>query len=99
MVDLTCVSCGHEGPHELVMAGRLFQSSRCLACGYVLRHEQRDLMSAYVWDLEHRLLTKPRRMLLRAIREPVTFARQFPAAVLHQPKKLLGEVRTLFRNR
>jgi hypothetical protein len=99
IVELTCVACGVEGPHHLVMAGRLLQSTHCLNCGHELRHEQRDLMSAYLWDLEHRLLTKPRRMALRALREPLTFARQLPGAVTHQPAKLLRELRALFYGR
>ena len=53
--ELTCVACGQECEHELVVVGRLLQSTRCSACGHVVRHEQRDLMSAYLRDLEHRL--------------------------------------------
>jgi hypothetical protein len=94
---LTCVSCGQECEHELVIVGRLLHSTRCSACGHVVRHEQRDLMSAYLRDLEHRLLTKPQRLLRRASREPVTFLAGLPGAVIRQPGKLLGELRTLLR--
>jgi hypothetical protein len=99
VVELTCVACRQEGPHELVMVGRLLQSTRCLACGHVVRHEQRDLMAAYLRDLEHRLLTKPQRMARRAVREPLTFARELPGALLRQPAKFLGEVSALLRGR
>lgn len=27
-VTLTCVACGQDGPHELVMVGRLLHSTR-----------------------------------------------------------------------
>jgi hypothetical protein len=94
---LTCVACGEETEHELVVVGRLLHSTRCLACGHVVRHEQRDLMSAYLRDLEHRLLTKPVRMARRAVREPVTFLSELPGALVRQPGKLLSEVRTLLR--
>jgi hypothetical protein len=95
--ELTCVTCGQECPHELVMVGRLLHSTRCSACGHVVRHEQRDLMSAYRRDLEHRVLTKPQRMVLRALREPRAFVVSLPLALARQPAKLVGEIRTLLR--
>ncbi len=94
---LTCVSCGQEAPHELVLVGRLLHSTRCTACGHEVRHEQRDLMATYLRDLEHRLLTKPQRLVRRALSEPVTFLRTLPGAVLRQPAKLLDELRTVTR--
>ncbi|HEX2806694.1 MAG TPA: hypothetical protein VHN80_11045 [Kineosporiaceae bacterium] len=94
---LTCVACGQECPHELVLVGRLLHSTRCSACGHVVRHEQRDLMSAYLRDLEHRVLTKPQRMVRRALSEPRTFVTTLPLALARQPGKLLGELRTLLR--
>ena len=97
--DLTCVACGRECAHELVVVGRLLHSTRCSECGHVVRHEQRDLMSAYLRDLEHRLLTKPQRLVRRALHEPVTFLVGLPGAVLRQPGKLLEELRTVLRPR
>ena len=97
MTELTCVACGQECPHELVMVGRLLHSTRCSACGHVVRHEQRDLMSSYLRDLEHRVLTKPQRMMLRAMREPGSFLLELPLALARQPAKLLDEIRTLLR--
>jgi hypothetical protein len=94
---LTCVACGQECPHELVIVGRLLHSTRCSACGHVVRHEQRDLMSAYLRDLEHRLLTKPQRMVRRALAEPVGFLASLPSALARQPAKLLDELRTILR--
>jgi NMD protein affecting ribosome stability and mRNA decay len=97
--DLTCVRCGVEGEHDLVVVGRLLHSTRCHACGHVVRHEQRDLMSAYLRDLEHRLVTKPQRMARRAVHEPVSFLLGLPGAVLRQPAKLVDEIRTVLRGR
>ena len=94
---LTCVACGQEVPHELVIVGRLLQSTRCSACGHVVRHEQRDLMSAYLRDLEHRLLTKPQRTVRRAVADPIGFAVTLPAALARQPVKLVREVRSILR--
>ena len=96
---LTCVDCGREAPHELVVVGRLLQSTRCLECGHVVRHEQRDLMAAYLGDLEHRLVTKPVRMLRRAVHDPIGFAAGLPAALLRQPAKFAEELRTVLRGR
>ena len=94
---LTCSSCGQEADHELVYVGRLLHSTRCSACGTVIRHEQRDLMRTYLLDLEHRLVTKPGRMARTAATSPVDFARGLPGALLRQPRKMLSELRTLLR--
>ena len=95
---LACSSCGTEGEHELRYAGRLLQSTRCLSCGHEVRHEQHDLRVTYAHDLVHRVATKPRRLMRRARRQPATFWLALPGAVLRQPRKLAGELRTLFRD-
>lgn len=95
--SLTCSSCGLETDHELVYVGRLLHSTTCTSCGFVVRHEQRDLMGAYLRDLEHRLLTKPARLARQAARQPGRFAASLPAGVLRQPHKIWNEVRTLLR--
>lgn len=94
---LTCSSCGEETEHELRYTGRLLHSTTCSACGFVVRHEQRDLLAAYLHDLEHRLASKPVRLLRRARRDPVTFARSLPHAVARQPLKLARELWTVLR--
>jgi hypothetical protein len=94
---LTCSSCGESTEHELRYAGRLLHSTRCTACGHVVRHEQRDLYSAYLRDLEQRLVTKPRRLARRAVHEPGRFLTDLPRAILRQPAKLAGELWTLLR--
>jgi hypothetical protein len=96
-VELVCDSCRQLSVHELRYAGRLLASSRCTSCGYRVRHEEGDLRSAYVQDLEQRLLSKPGRMARRAIRHPVRFAASLPGAVLSKPAKMLAEIRTILR--
>ncbi len=97
VVLLTCSECGREAEHELAYVGRLLHSTRCRACSHVVRHEQRDLWVAYLHDLEHRVVSKPRRVLRRASRGPVSFARGLPAAVGRQPRKLASDLWTIWR--
>ena len=54
-------------------------------------------MSAYLRDLEHRLLTKPQRTLRRALQDPVEFVVTLPGALARQPVKLVRELRSLLR--
>lgn len=96
-VELDCVGCGTTTEHEVAYAGRILVRSTCTACGATVRREGADLRSNYLHDLEHRLVTKPRRLVTRALREPFTFARTLPRAILRQPGKLLAEVREIWR--
>ena len=98
-VVLHCHECHQVAEHELTYAGRILASSRCTACGHQVRHEEQDLRTEYLHDLEQRLLTKPGRLVRRAARHPVRFAVSLPAAVLRQPGKLLTEIRTVLRGR
>lgn len=97
-VLLTCSSCGQDTEHELRYAGRLIASSRCSHCGYTIRHEQSDLRTAYIQDLEQRLVSKPTRILRRVLRHPVRFAFRFPASVLAKPAKMYGEIQPLLHD-
>jgi len=94
---LTCSSCGVEADHELLYAGRLLHSTRCGECGHVVRHEQRELFTAYLFDLEQRLVSKPIRLFRAASREPRRFLLGLPRAILRQPGKFAAEVWTLWR--
>jgi len=96
-VTLTCSVCGLEAEHELRYTGRLLHSTVCQACGHIVRHEQRDLQSAYLRDLEHRLVSKPTRLARAAVRDPVGFVRGLPRALLRQPLKLAADLWTLVR--
>jgi hypothetical protein len=49
--------------------------------------------------VEHRVLTKPRRMLRRVIRHPVAFALDLPGALLVKPAKMEAELRVLYGRR
>ena len=97
VVVLTCSECAQESEHELTYVGRLLHSTRCRQCGHLVRHEQRDLLVAYLHDLEHRVVSKPRRMWRRALHGPVTFARGLPRAVARQPGKLASDLWTIWR--
>lgn len=94
---LTCSSCGLETDHELRYTGRLLHSTRCTECSHVVRHEQRELYSAYLRDLEQRLASKPLRLLRSASRDPRRFILGLPRAVLRQPGKIAEEIWTLWR--
>ena len=90
--DLRCESCGEVADHELRYAGRLLESTRCTNCGHHIVLTQRSLVPAYVRDLEQRMVSKPGRMLRRAARDPLGYARQLPGAVLRQPGEVLAGV-------
>lgn len=94
---LTCSSCGVEAEHELLYTGRLLHSTHCTECGHVVRHEQRELYTAYLRDLEQRLASKPMRLMRSAGREPRRFIVGLPRAVLRQPGKIAAEIWTLWR--
>jgi len=98
-VVLQCTECHEVAVHELTYAGRILAQSRCTACGATVRHEESDLRAAYLRDLEHRLLSKPVRLVRRAAQHPVRFAFSLPGAVLRQPGKMLAELRTVLKGR
>lgn len=95
--DLTCSRCGVEGEHELRYTGRLLHSTVCRTCGFEVRHEQHAAIAAYARDLEHRLTSKPVRLLRRARRDPLNVARTLPADLVRQPRKFVHELWTLLR--
>jgi hypothetical protein len=92
---LRCSACGTHTLHEVSYVGRLLYAIRCTACGHEVRHGDQDFAGRYLLDLEHRLLTKPRRLVRRARYQPLSFARSLPAAVARQPGKLRAELRTV----
>lgn len=94
-VRLACAQCGSTQRHELHYAGRLLVSSRCVACGEMLRRSDSELWIAYLKDLAQRAQTKPRRMITRIAHEPMRFLSELPFAVLAKPIRLAREIRTL----
>jgi hypothetical protein len=95
LVVLTCANCQGEQLHEVVYAGRLLARTVCSNCGHELAKDLPNLRRAWVSDVEHRVLTKPMRMLRQAIDHPLSFARALPGAVLTKPARLEHELRVL----
>ena len=95
--ELRSENCGEVADHELSNVGRLLESTRCTNCGHHIELTPRSRVPAYVRDLEQRLASKPRRMLRRAARDPLGYARQLPGAIIRQPAKFLRELRELLR--
>jgi hypothetical protein len=95
--ELRCETCRLVTDHELHYAGRLLESIRCTRCGSRIEISPRALLPAYAHDLEQRMLSKPRRMLRRAAKDPAGFALYLPRAVLRQPAKFVREFWSLVR--
>jgi C4-type Zn-finger protein len=98
-VLLACHHCSGEHLHEVTYAGRLLASTVCSNCGYRIAKDLPGLRRAYIADVEHRVRTKPRRMLRRVIRHPVAFALDLPGALLVKPAKMEAELRVLYGRR
>jgi hypothetical protein len=95
IVLLGCHSCQGEHLHEVTYAGRLLAATLCSNCGHRIAKDLPGLRRAYIADVEHRILTKPGRMLRRVIHHPVSFARGLPGALLLKPAKMEAELRVL----
>jgi hypothetical protein len=61
----------------------------------VVRHQA--LLPAYLHDLEHRVVSKPQRMYLRAVRDPRGFLSGLPLALARQPTKFARELWSLVK--
>ena len=99
IVTLGCHQCHGEHLHEVTYAGRLLASTLCSNCGNTVAKDLPGLRRAYIADVEHRVRTKPRRMLRRVIRHPVSFALDLPGALLVKPAKMEAELRVLYGRR
>lgn len=95
--ELACERCELVTEHELHYAGRLLESVRCTRCGHRVMLSHQALVPAYLHDLEHRVLSKPQRMLRRAARDPRGFLTGLPRAVARQPPKFARELWALVR--
>jgi hypothetical protein len=98
LADLHCETCDQVTEHELHYSGRLLESTRCTRCGAHLDVPTRDMLPAYLADLEQRVASKPRRNFRRVGKDPAGFARQLPRAIARQPAKFLSELRSVFRH-
>ena len=88
--ELSCVRCGVPTEHELAYAGRLLVTTRCTRCGRVIA---RDVRRRYAADLVDRIRSKPRRIVRRLRRHPVTFTAGLPRTAAAKPLRVLDEVR------
>ncbi|MET0525717.1 MAG: hypothetical protein ABWZ91_13005 [Nocardioides sp.] len=98
LADLHCETCDQVTEHELHYSGRLLESTRCTVCGAHLDVPTRDMLPAYLADLEQRVVSKPRRMVQRVAKDPLGYARQLPRAIVRQPAKFFAELRSVFRH-
>ena len=91
LADLHCETCDQVTEHELHYSGRLLESTRCTVCGAHLDVPARDMLPAYLADLEQRVVSKPRRMVRRVgPRTRSASLRQLPRAIARQPAKFLA---------
>lgn len=97
LADLHCEQCDEVTEHELHYSGRLLESTRCTVCDTHLDVPPRDMLPAYLLDLEQRVASKPGRMARRAERDPWGYARQLPRALARQPRKFAEEIISIFR--
>ncbi len=88
--ELRCARCAATTEHELAYAGRLLVTSRCTRCGEQI---VRDVRREYVADLGDRIRSKPRRIVRRLRRHPVTFSAGLPRTVVAKPLRVFDEVR------
>lgn len=88
--ELDCVRCGLPPEHELSYAGRLLVISRCTRCNRVIA---RDVRRRHAADLVDRIRSKPRRIVRRLRRHPVTFTAGLPRTTAAKPLRVLDEVR------
>lgn len=95
IVVLQCTNCNRESEHEVHYAGRILAHAKCLACGTVISQSPGELRKNYLKDLEHRVSTKPWRLVQRILRDPRYLFTGMPKAILDQPKKFLGEAKEL----
>ena len=91
--ELACLRCGTTTEHELAYAGRLLVTSRCTRCGAVI---ERDVRRRYADDLWSRVVTKPRRMVRRLRRHPLTFTASLPRTTAAKPLRVLDELRLVW---
>ncbi len=97
--ELVCAECGQTCEHELRHLGRLLHTTTCTNCGHVVEVLPRSMVPAYLHDLEHRVVSKPTRLVRRARQDPVRFVLELPGALVRQPVKLTREFWALVRGR
>lgn len=94
-VMLQCSNCNRETEHQVHYAGRVLAHAKCTACGTVIQQSANALRKTYVKDLEHRVATKPLRLVRRILRDPMYLFTGMPKAIRRQPRKFLDEAKEL----
>lgn len=94
-VVLQCSICSREVEHEVHYAGRILSHAKCTACGTVIRQSTHELRKSYIKDLEHRVATKPWRVVKRILSDPMYLFTGLPKAIRKQPKKFIDEAKEL----
>ncbi|MEY3407853.1 MAG: hypothetical protein RL038_914 [Actinomycetota bacterium] len=94
-VVLACSNCNRETEHEVHYAGRILAHAKCLSCGTVMAQSTNELRKNYIKDLEHRIATKPSRLVRRILSDPKYLFTGMPRAIADQPKKFRDETREL----
>lgn len=92
---LRCESCGVLAVHTVQYVGRLVISTCCSSCGAFVARNPAEARAEYLRDLEHRLQSKPRRLIRRALTDPKGFVTTLPRKLATQPGKLAREWRAL----
>jgi len=94
-VLLMCSICNRETTHHVHYAGRILAHAKCTACGTVMQQSPTVLRKAYIRDLEHRVSTKPWRLVRRILKDPMYLFTGVPKAIRKQPGKFAKEAREL----
>lgn len=91
VVILACPRCGGDQLHAVYYAGPLLLRTVCAKCGVQIGPNPETLYHEYLRSLEHRALTKPRRVFHYATAHPRDFAVHLPGSLVTKPFKLYDE--------
>ena len=87
---LTCLTCGVDGPHELLYLSKHLRASRCANCG-VTQVYSGHIYVEYAKDLAGRTVWLPLRLAEDVVRRPTSLL-GLPIKALRKPAGLLSEV-------
>lgn len=87
---LTCLSCGIEGPHELLYLSEHLRASRCANCGKTQVYSG-HIYTEYAYDLAERAARLPLTVGKDAAGIPIRLL-NLPLKVVRKPYRLLREV-------
>jgi hypothetical protein len=87
---LTCLTCGVDGPHELLYLSEHLRASRCTNCGTTQVYTG-HIYAEYVKDLAERTARLPLRLAEDVVRRPTSLL-GLPIKAFRKPAGLLSEV-------